>query len=88
MREGVRKTLVVFCALFILAVFVLSGCTRYANEDQLQALDETKAAAMSAEDKAAQLEKDKAALEAKLAQKQDELKKVQQEKEKIQAKVQ
>lgn len=87
MREGVRKTVLVFCSVILLVVFVAAGCTRYANEEQLQALDETKAAALSAEEKVAELENEKKALEAKLAEKQDELSKVQEEKKTVQSKL-
>ena len=87
MREGARKTVLVLCAVVLLALFVATGCTRYANEEQLQALDETKAAALSAEDKVAELEEEKAALQEKLADKQDELEKVKEEKRKVQSKL-
>jgi len=87
MREGVRKTVLVFCSVLLLAAFMATGCTRYANEEQLQTLDETKAAALSAEEKVTELEKQKAALQAKLAEKQDELKKVGEEKKTVQSKL-
>ena len=87
MREGVWKTGLVFCSVILLAVFMATGCTRYANEEQLQALNETKAAAISGEEKVADLKKEKAVLEAKLAEKQEELKKVQEEKKTVQAKL-
>lgn len=87
MREGKWKTVLVFCSVILLAVFMATGCTRYAKEEQLKVLDETKAAALSGEEKVAELEKEKTALEAKLAEKQDELKKVQEEKKTVQAKL-
>jgi len=87
MREGLRKTVLVFCSVILLAAFMATGCTRYANEEQLQSLDETQKAALSGEEKVADLEKEKVALEAKLAEKQDELKQVQEEKKTVQAKL-
>ncbi|HHS14006.1 MAG TPA: hypothetical protein ENN03_09625 [bacterium] len=73
---------------FVIAgTFLLTGCTRYANEEQLTTLDETEAAAVSAENMVEQKEKEKAALEQKLAEKQAELKEVQAEKAKVQSRL-
>lgn len=88
MAKGVRVMGFGLLSLLLAASMFLSGCTRYANEEQLTVLDETQAAAVSAEDKLAELKSEKSALEAKLAEKQDELKKVQAEKEKVTAKLQ
>jgi TolA-binding protein len=83
MARGARWIILGLFSILVAVSLVLSGCTRYANEEQLNQLDETEAAAVSAEENVAKLEKEKAELEAKLAEKQDELKQVQQEKEKI-----
>jgi hypothetical protein len=82
MIKGVRKILVALFALILVLVFV-TGCTRYAKEEQLNTLDETENAALAAEQAVADLEKEKAELQEKLAEKQEELKKVQAEKAKI-----
>jgi len=74
-------------ALVLAGSLLLSGCSRNANEKQLNTLDETQAAVTASNEQVAKLEKEKAELQAKLAEKQDELKKVQAEKEKIQAKL-
>jgi len=74
-------------SLIIIVSFLLTGCTRHANEEQLMTLDETQKSALSAEKQIAEKEKEKAALEAKLAEKQAELKKVQEEKVKVQSKL-
>jgi len=58
-------------------LFGVSGCTKYASEEDLQALERQKQAALSAEAKIEQLNKEKADLEAKLAAKQRELAEVQ-----------
>jgi len=87
MLRGVRKALLACCSVVLLASFVLSGCTRYANEEQLQTLDETKAAAQSAESTVEKKEQEKAKLEQKLDEKQKELQKVKEEKKKVQAKL-
>lgn len=83
MARGARWIILGLFSILVAGSLVLSGCTRYANEEQLNQLDETGAAAISAEENVAKLEKEKAELEAKLAKKQDELKKAQEEKAKI-----
>lgn len=87
MARGVKYAVLSLVSLILVASFLISGCSRYANEEQLTALDETEAAAVAAEEKSAELDKEKAELQAKLAEKQDELKLVQEEKEKIKASV-
>jgi len=87
MLRGIRKALVSFLTVVVLASFVLAGCTRYANDEQLKTLDETKAAALSAEKTLEQKEQEKASLEKKLSEKQDELQKVKEEKSKVQSKL-
>jgi len=87
MLRGVRKVLVAFFSVVVLASFVLVGCTRYANDEQLKTLDETKAAALSAEKTAQDTDQKKASLEKKLSEKQMELQKVKEEKGKVQSKL-
>lgn len=78
-----RYSWVVVLAAFVLVGAMLAGCARYASDKQLRVLEETKQAALSAEAQVAQLEKENAELKAKLAEKQEELKYVQAEKEKV-----
>jgi uncharacterized protein HemX len=87
MRRGVRVLVLVLFSLALAASFLVTGCSRYANEQQLTTLDETEAAALSAEKKVADLEKEKADLQAKLDTKKQELKKVQTEKEKVRSRL-
>ena len=87
MRRGVRNIVLALFSFVLLTSFLATGCTRYANEEKLQALDETQAAALSAEERVAELEKEKADLQAKLAEKKAELKQVQDEKSKVQSKL-
>ena len=87
MAKGVRNFAMLLFALVLVASMLITGCTRYANEEQLTALDETEGAALEAERALAEKEKEKADLQAKLAEKQEELRKVQAEKEKIQSKL-
>ena len=80
MTKAVRiLMLATFCLVLVSALF-MTGCTRYANEEQLTTLDETGAAADAAEAKVAELEKEKANLQAKLDAKKAELEAVKQEK--------
>ncbi len=55
------------------AIFVIGGCTKYANEEDLQALERQKQAALSAEKKVEDLKREKANLERQLAAKEREL---------------
>lgn len=83
MRRSVRNNVLALLSFVLLTAFLTTGCSRYANEEQLTALDETQGAAVAAETRVADLEKEKAELEAKLAKKMAELKKVQDEKSKV-----
>lgn len=87
MRRVIRCFVLTLFALVVITSLLLTGCTRYANEEQLTTLDETEAAADAVQQKITEKEKEKADLQQKLAEKQDELKKVQAEKEKIQSKI-
>jgi septal ring factor EnvC (AmiA/AmiB activator) len=84
MTRGVKTIALAFVAFLLAASFILGGCTRYANEDQMQALEETRMAAEDAQKKLAELNQEKAALEVKLAEKKAELEKVKAEKDMIQ----
>lgn len=83
MAKGAKYLVLVLFSFVLVFSFLLSGCTRYANEEQLTTLDETEAATVAAEKKNDELEKEKADLQAKLAEKQEELKQMEEEKEKI-----
>lgn len=85
MAKGARLVSVGLFSVIVAFSLLLSGCSRYANEDQLGTLDESGAATQSAEDDVAELEQEKAELQAKLAEKQEELTQVQAEKERIEA---
>lgn len=87
MIRGVRNFVKVLFSLVLATSFLLAGCTRYANEEQLTAMDETESTSLAAEKEVAEKEKEKTELQAKLAEKQDELRKVQEEKEKVRSKL-
>jgi outer membrane biogenesis lipoprotein LolB len=85
MAKGIRLSMLFLFSLILVASLLLSGCSRYANEEQLTTLDETEAAAVAAEQKVSESEQTNAELKAKLAEKQEELKQAQEEKERIEA---
>ena len=85
MAKGARLISLGLFSVIVVFSLLLSGCSRYANEEKLEVLDEQNAATQSAEEDVAKLEQEKAELQAKLAEKQDELKQVQAEKERIEA---
>jgi septal ring factor EnvC (AmiA/AmiB activator) len=60
---------------------ILASCASHPDEDQIKALEETKAAALSAEQTLAQKRQERSDLEAKLQTKKAELEKVQKERE-------
>ena len=87
MTRGARNFIMALFALIVVVSLLLAGCTRYANEEQLTALDESEASVSALERQIAEKEQEKAELQRRLAEKQEELKKVQAEKEKIKSKL-
>ena len=69
------------------ASLALAGCTRHPNEEQLQTLEETKQAALAAEQQAQQCDSEKASLASQLDQKKRELKDAQDEKAAVQSRL-
>jgi cell division protein FtsL len=82
MRKTLR-TLVVVTAAMLLILMAFTGCTKYANEQQLQALEETKAAAEAAEKALADCKGETASLEGQLAQKKQALEDMKKEQEAV-----
>ena len=78
-----KAVTVVLAGAFLAGTLALSSCTRYANEEQLKQLNDTKNAALKAEQKVKDLEAEKASLEKKVAAKKAELEKVKKEKETV-----
>jgi outer membrane PBP1 activator LpoA protein len=74
------NSLRVFLAIGLLAG-LFASCASHPDEDQIKALEETKAATLSAEQALAQKKQDSSDLEAKLEAKKAELEKVKKEKE-------
>lgn len=76
-------TLVLVSGIFITGLF-FSGCTKHPSQEQLNALEEQKKAALAAEDQLDKLRREKADLENQLAKKKAELEKSKKEKEAVQ----
>lgn len=87
MRKIAKKLVTALFGIVIIASFLITGCTRYANEEQLTTLDETQAAVESSDDKVEELKQEKAELEQKLTDKKAELEAVKAEKEKVESKL-
>lgn len=78
------KTAVIFASIAcLLLTFLLSGCTKHPNEEQLNTLEETKKAALAAEDELAKKQQEKADLENELAEKKQKLEDAKSEKEAV-----
>ena len=67
----------------VLVIAFLAGCTWHPGEEEIQALEETKTAALAAEKTLADKKTERKDLEAKLEAKKAELAKVKAEKEKV-----
>jgi septal ring factor EnvC (AmiA/AmiB activator) len=87
MREMLKTILVVASIAFLLGAFVFSGCTKHPNEEQLNTLEETKKAALTAEEQLAKKQQEKADFEKELAEKKQKLDQTKSEKEAISGKL-
>ena len=85
MKLVLSKLMVVFAVLLMFAFLV--SCTSHPNEEQIQALEETKSATLAAEKTLADKKSEASALEAKVKEKQAELEKVKAEKAKVLQKI-
>ena len=83
MSQSIRKTLSWVTMVAVVASMSMIGCSKHPNEKQLQALEETKQAALAAESQLEQKRQEKADLERQLAEKKAQLEKAQAEKAKI-----
>ena len=82
------KLTVVFASIAcLLAMFLFSGCTKHPNEEQLNALEETKKAALAAEDELANKQQEKADFENELAEKKQKLEDAKSEKEAVKSRL-
>jgi chromosome segregation ATPase len=86
MRKTLKMVVVVASITCLLGTFLLSGCTKRPNEAQLNVLEETKKAALSAEEELAKKQQEKADLENELAEKKQKLEDAKSEKETVKQK--
>ena len=87
MTKGIRIIVLVLFSLALTGSFLVTGCSRYANEEQLTTMDETESSSVALEKQIAEKEREKAELQAKLEEKKQELRKVQEEKRKVQSRL-
>lgn len=80
MRKAMR-TLVVFVAVLLVVTFMFAGCTKYAKQEQLQKLEETKAAALAAEKSLNDCKTESGKLEGQLTEKKQALEDMKKEKD-------
>ncbi len=82
-----RKVYSLVIALFVVSSFSFMGCTRHPNAEQLQALEEQKNAALSAENTLEERRREKSRLESELNQKRRELQETQNELELVKQRI-
>ena len=83
----VRLIRIFIIAAMIAACGMSAGCTKKPSKDELSKLDEAKGAAEGAEKKLYELKQERMRLESDLQQKQEELKKSEEERDDIKKKV-
>jgi len=88
MRKVARALMALGMIALLLSTFAWTGCAKHPNQQQLQQLEETKQAALSAEKQLAECQQQKADLEKQLKAKQEELAKVKTEKSTVQSRLQ
>ena len=74
--KKLKKSLSVVCLTLFIVGIMSTGCTRYASQEQLKALEDCNKANVEAEKKIAALKKEKAQLEQKISDKQSTLRKL------------
>lgn len=70
MLSKMKMLLVGICLSLFLAGVLVSGCSKYATQDELRRLEEQRKATLSAEQKVQELDKEKADLQRQVKEKQ------------------
>jgi len=83
MRKSIRVIAVLSAVVMLMVAFVITGCSRHPNEEQLRQLEETKQAALAGEESQAACANEKAELEKQLAGSEQKLENMKQEKESV-----
>jgi septal ring factor EnvC (AmiA/AmiB activator) len=88
--RGISRLMLWMLVGLLVAAFLLGtvGCTKYAKEKDLQALDQQKQAALAAEQELKQKQAERQDLQNQLQQKQEELTELQGERDEIAKKLQ
>lgn len=73
MRRTRNALILLLVSLFVVSTFSFMGCTKHPNAEQLQALEEQKNAALSAENSLEECRREKSRLESQFAQKKQKL---------------
>ena len=73
MWKGYNLRRICLSVFLVGLLIVIGGCTKYANEEELQALENQKQAALAAEQRIEELKLEKADLEQQIAAKEREL---------------
>jgi chromosome segregation ATPase len=76
-----RTILVIVSVACLVLSHSIGGCTKHPNEDQLQALEEQRKAAIAAEEELAKCQQEKADLDRELAEKKQKLEDAKSEKD-------
>jgi len=80
MQKALRACILLSAIAMLTLSFLLVGCAGGPNENQLQVLEETKAAALAAEEKLADCQSEKRELESQLADAKQKVERMNQEK--------
>ncbi|OQX77062.1 MAG: hypothetical protein B6D61_07770 [Bacteroidetes bacterium 4484_249] len=82
--ERLRKVFTsILLVLFVFGTLAVTSCTKHPNEEQIKLLEETKSAALAAEQTHAEKTKERQDLERQVKAKEDELAKIKADKEKV-----
>jgi len=83
MRKLSRTIIVIVSVACLILSLSIGGCTKHPNEQQLQALEEQRKAALAAEEQLSKTQQEKADLERELAEKKQKLEDAKNEKEAV-----
>lgn len=83
MRIASKVFVLVAASVFVFSSFLMVGCTKHPNPEQLQALEEQKNAALAAEETLEERRREKSRLESELNQKKNEQQEAENELEQV-----
>lgn len=83
MRKNIRVIAALSVVVMLLFAFMMTGCSRHPNEEQLRQLEETQQAVLASEESQAACANEKAELEKQLAESKQKLENMKQEKESV-----